>query len=188
MDIFALFWLIFEHARALSFAAPHLDAIFAPFALMAAVQEMHMIPAKHVPQTYPLLSLEGAAAVLPSIKEREVYGARGYVTPAKDNPELPRTTWSARRYPCVFLCYADPLRSRNHVLVDGPTCSQLVRNSNDCVFPGPDSVEAVRVSLVQFRPFDWLHGCTADLEGRPYYQGTLPRNVLRVTMIPVEGR
>jgi hypothetical protein len=95
---------LFEHARALIVAAPHLDAIFAPVALMAAVQMMNLIPAKHAPQPYPLLSLEGAVAVLPSIKDREVYGARGYFNPAKDNPEFPRTTWSARRYPCVCFC------------------------------------------------------------------------------------
>ena len=164
-------WVIFEHARALIFAAPHLDAIFAPFALQAAVQEMNLIPTKQAPQTYPLLSLEGTAAVLPSIKDRVVYGARGYFTPAKENPSFPRTTWSARRYPCVFLCYADSLRSLKHVLVEGPTCSLVVRNSNDCVFPGVDSVEAVPLSLVRFRPFDWLTGCTTDFEGRAYYFG-----------------
>ena len=164
-------WVIFEHARALIFAAPHLDAIFAPFALQAAVQEVNLIPTKHAPQTYPLLSLEGTAAVLPSIADRVVYGARGYFTPAKENPSFPRTTWSARRYPCVFLCYADSLRSLKHVLVGGPTCSQVVRNSNDCVFPGVDSVEAVPVSLVQFRPFDWINGCKTDFEGRAYYFG-----------------
>ena len=164
-------WIIFERARSLIFAAPHLDNIFAPFALMAAVQETNLIPAKHAPQTYPLLSLEGGAVVLPSIKDRVVYGARGYFTPAKENPSFPRSTWSARRYPCVFLCYADPLRSLKHVLVDGPTCQLVVRNSNDCVFPGVDSVEVMPVSTVPLRPFDWLNGCLTDIEGRVYYRG-----------------